>query len=351
MRLGQGEKMKSLNAIATEINTAAVNYRMRDFQQIRQGIHGLSRPKTKEIFTSQTTHDDWAFHSGGRKEIQFNIGFEGDDNNWLRYGLAFSLEPSQTLPDPMVLKPKVLKLNEYIKANHSELEDIRFWYYFESNRSDTMPVTPIPKELIRTHTFLFWGKMAERDTVRPEEVLFLFDRFLPIYEFVEGNAMLTKRPAALHKGFQFSPGCSDKSETTIQRSQAATKAISLRHNKLQKALHSVLAQEYGKDNVGTENDTGRGSRVDLVVRKGDSHMYYEIKTSPDIRECLRDGIAQLIEYSYWPGGNEAETLVVVSENPFTPDAGRYLVMLRERFHLPIYYQHFDLKAGKLGKLQ
>lgn len=343
--------MKSLHAIAKAINVAAVNYRMRDFQQIRQNIHGLSRPKTREIFAAQTTHDDWAFHSGGRKEIQFNIGFEGDDNDRLRYGIAFSLEASQTLPDPMVLKPKVLKLNDYIRVNQSEVEDIRFWYYFQGNRSDTMPVAPIPEDLIRANTFLFWGKMAEREKVRPEEVLFLFDRFLPIYEFIEGKEALAKRPAELRKGFQFSPGCSDKAETTIQRSQAATKAISLRHNKLQKALHSILTQKYGQDNVGTENDTGRGSRVDLVVRNENSHVYYEIKTSPDIRECLREGIAQLIEYSYWPGGNEAEVLVVVSENPFTPDAGRYLALLRERFHLPIYYQHLDLTNGSLGKLE
>jgi hypothetical protein len=60
--------MKSLHAIAKEINVAAVNYGMRDFQQIRQGIHGLSRPKTRKIFTAQTTHDDWAFHSGGEKK-------------------------------------------------------------------------------------------------------------------------------------------------------------------------------------------------------------------------------------------------------------------------------------------
>lgn len=343
--------MKSLHNIAKEINAAAVDYGMRDFQEIRRKIHGLSRPKTWEIFTSQTTHDDWAFHSGGRKEIQFNIGFEGDENDWLRYGLAFSLEPSQTLPDPLILKPKVLKLNEYIKENQSELEDIRFWYYFEGQRSPTLPVTPIPEDLIRVHTFLFWGKMAGREKVQPKEVLFLFDRFLPIYEFVEGNAILKKRPAELHKGFQFSPGCSDKTEVTIQRSKAVTKAIILRHNKLQKTLHSILTQKYGEDNVGTENDTGRGSRVDLIVRNGNRHIYYEIKTNPNIRECLREGIAQLIEYSYWPGGNEAEALVVVSENPFTPDARRYLVMLRERFHLPIFYQYLDLANGSLGNLE
>jgi hypothetical protein len=343
--------MKTLHDMVKEINAAAVDYAMRDFQEIRRKIHGLSHTKTAEIFTSQTTQDDRAFHSGGRKEIQFNIGFEGNENDWLRFGLAFSLEPSQALPDPLILKPKVLKLNEYIQENQSELEDTRFWYYFEDQRSPTLPVTPVSEHLIRVGTFLFWGKMAERDIVQPQEVLFLFDRFLPIYEFVEGNVILKKRPAELHKGFQFSPGCSVKAEVAIQRSQAATKAITLRHNKLQETLHSILTQKYGKDNVGTENDTGRGSRVDLVVRNGNGHTYYEIKTSPDVRECLREGIAQLFEYSYWPGGSEAEALVVVSDNPFTADARRYLVTLRERFHLPIFYQYLDLTNESLGSVE
>ncbi len=341
--------MKNINTITQEINAAAVNYRMRDFQEIRRQIHGLSRTQTRNIFTAQTINDDRAFHSGGRKEIQFNIGLEGAQSEWLRYGLAFSLEPSQTLPDPMVLEPKVLKLNEFIRENQSELEDIRFWYYYDHQRSATLPVTLVSKDLIRVPTFLFWGKMSPKDLIQPEEVLFLFDRLLNVYEFVEGNVPLRKRPAELNKGFQFKAGCSIKVETTIQRSRATTKAVTLHHNRMQTVLYSILSQKYGENNVGTENDTGRGSRVDLVVRDGNKHMYYEIKTSPSIRDCLRDAIAQLIEYSYWPGGNEADTLIIVSENPLTPDARRYLLMLRERFHLPIFYQYFDLLQGSLGK--
>jgi len=61
--------MKTINTIAEEINAAAVNYKMRDFQEIRRQIHNLSRPKTRKIFTAQTINDDWAFHSGGRKEL------------------------------------------------------------------------------------------------------------------------------------------------------------------------------------------------------------------------------------------------------------------------------------------
>ena len=343
--------MKNIPTIVREINAAAVKYRMREFQEIRKRMHGLLHTKTREIFALQTTHDTWACHSGGRKELQFNIGFEGDQNEWLRYGLAFSLQPSRTPRDPMVLESKVLKLNEYIRENQSELEDVRFWYYFNDQRSANLPIAPIPENLIRGRAFLFLGKMSPRDAIQPEQVLFLFDRLLDAYWFVEGDVPLRKRPAELNKGFEFKPGCSNKMETTIQRSEVTTKAVTLHHNKLQAALYSILSQKHGEDSVGTENDTGRGSRVDLVVRDGNKHIYYEIKTSPSIRDCLRDAIAQLIEYSYWPGGNEAVALIVVSENPLTPDARRYLLMLRERFHLPIFYQHFDLLQKTLGKTE
>ncbi|MFZ3089197.1 MAG: hypothetical protein WA240_01105 [Nitrospirota bacterium] len=350
---------KDIKIIAEEINNAAANYKMRDFQEIRRRIQG--RPRTLKIFTDSTIHiakkdndKDYAFHDGGRTELQFNIGFEDKQKKQFRYGIAFSLERTKTLKDPMmILKPKIKKLNDYIIENQSELKDIRFWFWYptgrqhQKQRSATLPVAPVSENLISIGNFLFWGKMSPTDSIQPEEILFLFDRLLHIYEFVEGNVRLEKHPAELNKGFQFKAGCSDKMETAIHRSQATTKAVMLHHNKLQAALHSILSQKYGEDNVGTENDTGRGSRVDLVVRDGNKHRYYEIKTSPSIRDCLRDAIAQLIEYSYWPGGNEAGALIVVSENPLTPDARCYLRMLRERFHLPIFYQHLDLKEGNL----
>ncbi len=353
---------KDIKIIAEKINEAAVNYKMRDFQESRQQIQCLVKLHTRKIFSSLTIHtakkpddNDYAFHDGGRKELQFNIGFEDKLKKWLRYGIAFSFQRNISLKDPMVLKPKVLKLNEYTKKNQSELEDLRFWFWYDTGptrqrkRSATLPVTPIPENLISNGNFLFWGKMSLTNTIQPEEVLFLFDRLLHIYEFVEGNAPLEKHPAELNKGFQFKPGCSTKMEASIKRSLATTKTVALTHNKLQMAIHNILSQEYGKDNVGTENDAGRGSRVDLVVHDGNKYIYYEIKTSPIIKDCLRDAIAQLIEYSYWLGGNEAETLIVISENPLTPDARRYLMMLRERFHLPIYYQHFDLSQKSLGE--
>lgn len=343
--------MRGLRAFAEEINRSASDYRMGQFQEIRAQIHKLQRMKTRDIFTSQTIHKDWAFHSGGRKEIQFNIGLEGKHNEWLRYGIEFSLERTQTLPDPMILRPKIQKLNDYLRENLLELEDLRFWYYYKGQRSPTLPLEPIPEELIRIKTFLFWGKLTPRETVKPEEVLFLFDRLLYIYEYVEGGNPLRKQPAEMSKGFQFKAGCHIGPEYTVARSKAAIRESNLRHNELGKTLYSVLSRRYGEDKVGTENDTGRGSRVDLVVRDDRGFSYYEIKTSMCIKTCLREAIGQLMEYSYWPGGNEAKSLVVVAENPMTPDTHRYLSMLRERFHLPVYYQRLNIKSGTLGELE
>jgi hypothetical protein len=343
--------MKDLKTIAKEINDAAAGFAMRDFQEIRRQIHGLSRIKDYAIFTAQTIHDDWAFHSGGRKELQFNIGFEGDENDWFRYGVAFSLEPSHTLPKPLILEPKILKLNQYLTTNAAEFEDLRFWYYCDHQRSSTLPIGPIPENVIRLHTFLFWGKMTLREQVRPEEVLFLFDRLLTLYRHVEGGERIGDAKTDLRQGLRFTSGCATKPDTALAHSVAKTKAIALRHNALQTALHKALSEKHGEGNVGTENDTGRGSRVDLVVRDGENYAYYEIKTSPCIKTCLREAVSQLMEYSYWPGGNVAKRLVVVSENPLTQDARRYIGILRSNFKLPLYYQQLNMKSGLLEEMQ
>jgi hypothetical protein len=187
--------------------------------------------------------------------------------------------------------------------------------------------------------------------VTVDEVLFLFDRLLPIYQFVEGASELAVHRADLKKGFRFKPGFNPKPFTTTMQTVAQQKEVSLKHNQLQEVLHNILVKQYGKDFVGTENDSGRGSRVDLVVRDGSKHHYYEIKTNPSARVCIREAISQLLEYSYWPGGNEAERLTIISENLLTKDAEAYIAAFRKRFNLPLYYQAINLESQTLNPPQ
>lgn len=344
--------MDNLKTFAEEINAAAVDYRMGGLQGIRKKLKGLTKVKTKKIFSNQTIHDDWASHSGGRTELQFNIGIHRPP--LFRYGLAYSLQASQSLPNPLSLAPKVQRFNEYFRANRAELSDLMFYHYRESNTpevSQDMPLEGIPDDLIQPGYFLFFGKTTPANEVTVDEVLFLFDRLLPVYEFVEGNSKLAVHPANLKKGFKFKPGCNPKPFATTMQTSPKKRELSLWHNKLQGALHRILVKQYGEDHVGTEQDNGRGSRVDLVVRDGKKFHYYEIKTNPSVRACIREAISQLLEYSYWPGGNEAESLVFVSENLMTKDAEAYIAAFRKRFNLPLYYQTIKLESETLNPPQ
>lgn len=105
----------NIREIANELNNRASGYRMGQFQDLRKDIKGLKKKASSQIFTDQTISSDegWAFHYGGRKEIQFNIGLEKEG---LRYGLAFSLETSRSLPDVSELFPKILKFNSMVSS-------------------------------------------------------------------------------------------------------------------------------------------------------------------------------------------------------------------------------------------
>jgi len=105
-----------------------------------------------------------------------------------------------------------------------------------------------------------------------------------------------------------------------------------------------LAGKHGKEAVGTECNNGAGSRLDVVVKLQERFHIYEIKTSQSARACIREALSQLLEYSYWPGVQEAERLIIVGEPPLDKDAGEYLGTLRSRFALPLYYCQFDVSS-------
>lgn len=327
--------MRDLGVFIKEINKSAQHYDMKDFQHIRKQLHPSARGRY--IFPSEPNGKGYAYHYGGRRELQFNIGFEESEE--LRYGIAFSLERGGFFGNPLDIKPKVLKLNEYLGNHSNEFEDMWFWYWENDERSERMKVEPISEDLIRDGVFLFWGKLAPKNTSQADDALSLFDRLLPVYEYVEGNATQTKQI----KGLPFKLGNISLEHTQAQ-SKHETRKIKLRHNVLVKTLHEILKRS--KKDAGNAN-TGLLAQVDMVERTKDGLLYYEVKTGDEIRTCIREAIGQLLEYSYWPGATEAKPLIILTENKMTPKAYQYLKTLRERFSLPIYHQRLDMKLKNL----
>ena len=149
----------TISDIAIELNKLSKNYNIGKLQLLRKAYKHLSKAATYDIFNNSSIDVNglWAFHVGGRKEIQFNIGFE--DNKIFRYGLAFSLEASQGLPNPIeVLSPKIQLFNDYLKEYPSEHKSYSMWHFYDGIRSSDFPINPIPYEWIKRGTFIFIGK-------------------------------------------------------------------------------------------------------------------------------------------------------------------------------------------------
>jgi hypothetical protein len=336
-------KELSIYNIALNINNRANRYSIGGLQDIRTELKGLKHRPGPNIFSSQTISDDWAFHTGGRSELQFNIGWEYESGfQELRHGVAFSFETSQTLPSIEVLVSKVRLFNDFMRIHPDLYSDMHMWHYYKEKRSSDYLPTPIEHALVTEGCFIFLGKRQPSDKIDYDIILEDFDRLLPLYRYIEGNGRSYPTILPSNIPFTFKPGCSIKISSTLATYKQKQLNVKLLHNQMQETLYQRLVSQYGEENVGTELVSGVGTSVDIVVRTVHGYVFYEIKTAITPRACLREAIGQLLEYSFWPGAQSAIKLVVVGESPIDDVCAEYLRRLNLRFPLPIDYEQIIL---------
>ena len=161
-------------------------------------------------------------------------------------------------------------------------------------------------------------------------------------EEVESNGNLQPILNVKQAPFEFHSGYTAKISSTTGSCPERQRDIVLRHNDLQKALYSQLANKYGEKNVGAEIDSGIGTSIDLVVRQEEKYWFYEIKTDNSLRVCIREAIGQLLEYAFWSDSKEVTRLIIVGEVKLDSECEQYLQTLRNRYSLPIEYEQFVL---------
>lgn len=155
-------------------------------------------------------------------------------------------------------------------------------------------------------------------------------------------------PDFLSHTFNFVPGHNPGKNEGWRTYEDNSKKIDNLHNQIQNGAYLHLTKSYGNDNVGTEQLTSNGTKIDIVARESDKGLiFYEVKTSSTVLGCIREAFSQLLEYSYYPDSNHAKKLVIVSPNKITEEASAYLNNIRERFGIPIYYQAFDVDVNEL----
>lgn len=332
-------------ALAETLNATAGAFEIGRLQELRSQLRSRKRAGPSALFDRRTIHDDYAFHVGGRKELQFNIGLETRDGvPGVRHGVAFSFELSQSLPTIEQLLPKAARFNDYIRSHPEDFPGFEMWHYDGGVRRPVHAVMPIAEDLLRPGVFLTLGRWVPDAVVDPHEILIDFDRLLPLFAYVESDG--SSRPPGA--GMAFRPGCPQFVATATASIPERVTEIPLRHKVLQRALYESLSSEVGADNVAIEHQLELGVRVDAAIREGARLTFYELKVAPSIQACVRLAIGQLLEYAHWPAATRAAELVVVGEAAPDCDARAYLTLLRNRFTLPIWYRQLTLHPPALG---
>lgn len=149
------------------------------------------------------------------------------------------------------------------------------------------------------------------------------------------------------KPFEFKPGHIDRDVDPVTRAASAKSKANRLHNNIQNKLFAYLKGKHGAKSVGTEQDTGSGTSIDVVTEVKGQTTFYEIKTGASVRSSIRQAIPQLLEYAFWPAEHRAHELVIVSHLPLTADGDQYLNFLRAQFKLPLSYRQFDLTTDTL----
>jgi hypothetical protein len=326
----------TVRAIAAQLNRKAAAHPIGNPQEIRAELHHQRRAG-RDIFRSATTRSSWAFHFGGRRELQFNIGLENGGRE-LRHGVAFSIQRNINLRDPArVLGPKVRLFNEFMRRRSKLYKDMCMWHYFikEEKRSRNYTPAPIQDELVTEEVFIFLGKLQRIERINYEVILDDFDRLLELYKFTEGGG--ESQTASLSIDVDVSRPGSDKTAlSTIARAARKQWKVTFHHNrKLRKALYRQLVSKFPNREVFEELPTLGGKSVDVVVKQRDGYWFYEIKTADSARACLREALGQLIEYAFWPSGTRVVSrLIVVGEAVMDSDCEKYLHLLQKCFSLP-----------------
>lgn len=192
----------NISDIVYKINeiSAKGNYSFSDLQKIRNK-HGIN-PRTWSPFAEFSIKDNYAFHAGGRKEFQFNVGEDYlNDETIFRYGIAFSLNEDKTLHNSKAeFKDIINRFNIFLLDNPDFFKNYKMWYYVSNKFGEYYDnVKIIDDKLFKAENFIFIGKyftkyLVEINDSDIEIIIETFDHLIPVYEEIQfGRKQIEKR--------------------------------------------------------------------------------------------------------------------------------------------------------------
>lgn len=155
----------NINQIAEKLNSKAVRegFEIAELPELRkQFLHKKKLPAN--IFTHHTIFSDYAFHHGGRDEMQFNVGEDWiGEKSVTRYALCFSLKSSPSLTNPVdTLAPFKDRFNALIESHPEFFNGFEMWYYQDQKRYGNYSAQKIPENWFLPNTFIAIGNIIDK---------------------------------------------------------------------------------------------------------------------------------------------------------------------------------------------
>lgn len=119
---------------------------------------------------------------------------------------------------------------------------------------------------------------------------------------------------------------------SLRKSSLKQVTISKRHNKLQQKIHDELVAQ-GYDAIMEENN------IDIKVEHPDRVDFYEVKITNSAKNCIRQALGQIIEYSYDFNSEKNKRLIIVGNHPLTEADESYVNFLKHNLLLPFEFEY------------
>lgn len=114
--------------------------------------------------------------------------------------------------------------------------------------------------------------------------------------------------------------------------------VEQKHNKIQEALKEKLMKEYGENNVSLEKDF-----IDIKVVQPKFIALYEVKSSSYASECIKEGLGQILFYSFNDTDKRKKKHFVVGQYPPTESDKKFIEFLKQNLKLEFYYINQEIQ--------
>lgn len=335
--------MRDLQQMVLEINQRAAVHRIGTVQTLRRSFAN-SRRQPEKRFLNEGDGSTYAFHTGGRHELQFNVGLDQHFfPSGVRYGVAFSFETSMSHRTIEDLLPKAALFNDFMRMNQEHYNDLGMWS--KSRRNGFSAISRphiIGSHLAKIGTFVFLGKTIAQSDLDLDDVLTTLDRLFQVWHFIETASRRSTSPMAPSDPWGVRPGWRSPVLQRLCTSRELSLDVTFRHFILQKKMYDILIQEFGYENVGQEHYAPGGGIIDLIALTPHGRMIFEIKTAHTARQCVREALGQIMDYGYWNGADGLHSLVIVGEPASDEEVDQYLVLLSSSLPAPVFYRSLPL---------